>query len=387
MAILANWRAGHVARAIFTWRGSGGRFLRLLSLEARGASTNMVDIFRNRTVLSILAFLFAATDIHAQSPTGNVVPVTADNFIRAESDLYMDKIVKDGAFGKFIHRRGRASLDNQTVIRLNRDTLYSSAVFDLDAGPVKITLPNAGKRFMSMQVINEDHYIFEVDYGAGNYNFTKAEVGTRYVLMVLRTLADLANPQDLKQAHALQDAVTVKQRAPGRFEVPNWDPVSQKKMRDALLMMNASLPDLRRAFGSRVQVDQVRHLIGTAAAWGGNPDRDAVYLNVTPSKNDGAAIYKLSVPGKVPVNAFWSVTVYDAEGYLKKNQYDAYSLNSITAKKSADGSVAVQFGGCDGKVPNCLPTMKGWNYMVRLYRPRDEVLNGKWKFPEAQSVN
>ena len=139
----------------------------------------MVDIFRNRTVLSALAFLLTATDIHAQSPTGNVVPVTADNFIRAESDLYMDKIVKDGAFGKFIHRRGPASLDNQTVIRLNRDTLYSSAVFDLDAGPAKITLPNAGKRFMSMQVINEDHYIFEVDYGAGNYNFTKAEVGTR----------------------------------------------------------------------------------------------------------------------------------------------------------------------------------------------------------------
>jgi len=31
--------------------------------------------------------------------------------------------------------------------------------------------------------------------------------------------------------------------------------------------------------------------------------------------------------------------------------------------------------------------MKGWNYMVRLYRPRDEILSGKWKFPEAQPVN
>ncbi|MGB8896113.1 MAG: DUF1214 domain-containing protein, partial [Pseudolabrys sp.] len=185
----------------------------------------------------------------------------------------------------------------------------------------------------------------------------------------------------------LQDAVTIKQRTPGRFEVPNWDPVSQKKMRDALMMMNASLPDLRRAFGSRVQVDQVRHLIGTAAAWGGNPDRDAVYLNVTPKKNDGATIYKLSVPAKVPVNAFWSVTVYDAEGYLKKNQYDAHSFNSFTAKKGADGSATIQFGGCDGKIANCLPTVKGWNYMVRLYRPRDEILNGRWKFPEAQAVN
>jgi hypothetical protein len=46
-----------------------------------------------------------------------------------------------------------------------------------------------------------------------------------------------------------------------------------------------------------------------------------------------------------------------------------------------------QFGGCDGKVQNCLPTMPGWNYTVRLYRPRAEILSGSWKFPEAQPVN
>ena len=63
-----------------------------------------------------------------------------------------------------------------------------------------------------------------------------------------------------------------------------------------------------------------------------------------------------------------------------------YSLNSVTAKKSVDGSVAVQFGGCGGKIPNCLPIVPGWNYMVRLYRPRAEILNGTWKFPEAQPV-
>jgi len=338
-------------------------------------------------ISAALLLAIAAPSAFAQTPAAPSVPVTADNFIRAESDLYFGRIVKNGGFGKFEHTREPAPLDKQTVIRLNRDTLYSSAVFDLDAGPVKITLPNPGKRFMSMLVINEDHYIYEVDYGAGNYNFTKPEVGTRYVLLALRTFADPANPQDLKEAHALQDAVTVKQRAPGRFEIPNWDPASQDKMRDALLVLGASLSDLRKAFGSRFQVDPIRHLIGTASAWGGNPDKDAIYLNVTPARNDGAVIYKLNVPAKVPVNAFWSVTVYGADGFFKKNQYNAYSLNAITAKKNPDGSVAIQFGGCDGKIVNCLPTTPGWNYMVRLYRPRDEILNNKWKFPEAQAVN
>jgi hypothetical protein len=46
-------------------------------------------------------------------------------------------------------------------------------------------------------------------------------------------------------------------------------------------------------------------------------------------------------------------------------------------------AVSPQLGGCDGRIPNCLPTMPGWNYMVRLYRPRAESPNGTWKFPEA----
>ena len=44
------------------------------------------------------------------------------------------------------------------------------------------------------------------------------------------------------------------------------------------------------------------------------------------------------------------------------------------------------FGGCDGKIPNCLPIMPGWNYIVRLYRPRAGILNGTWTSPEAQPV-
>ena len=86
----------------------------------------------------------------------------------------------------------------------------------------------------------------------------------------------------------------------------------------------------------------------------------------------------------MPVDSFWSVSVYNAAGFYEPNPYGAYTLNDTTAQKDADGSIAVQFGGCDGKVPNCLPIMSGWNYMVRLYRPRAEILSGAWVFPEAQ---
>ena len=45
------------------------------------------------------------------------------------------------------------------------------------------------------------------------------------------------------------------------------------------------------------------------------------------------------------------------------------------------------YGGCDGEVPNCLPVTAGWNYLVRLYRPRAEVLRGEWEFPEPVPVD
>lgn len=321
----------------------------------------------------------------AEPPAGALIPVTVDNFIRAESDMYLGGVIKDYGFGRIGHRREPTSIDHQTVIRLNRDTLYSAGVFDLDAGPVTITLPDAGGRFMSMQVINEDHYVVGVYYGPGPHVIDRNMTGTRYVVTAFRTLVDPGDAGDVTKVHALQDAIEVDQASTGAFVVPNWDPASQKRVRDALLVLGTTIPDFRMAFGTKQQVDPVRHLIGSAAGWGGNPDRDATYLNITPKDNDGGTVYRLNVKD-VPVDGFWSVSLYNGDGYYEKNPYDAYTINNITAEKSADGSVDIQFGGCDGKIPNCLPTMAGWNYTVRLYRPRTEILNGSWKFPEPHPV-
>ena len=312
------------------------------------------------------------------------IPVTVDNFIRAESDAVFTGLVAQGGFGKFYHNREAVPPDSRIVQRPNRDTLYSTGVFDLDAGPVTITLPNAGTRYLTMIVIDEDHYVFNVSYGVGGQAFSKEKVGTRYAVAAIRILVDPNDPKDVERVHALQDAVKVEQPGGlGKFEVPNWDPASHKKVRDALTTLGETIPDWRQAAGRRGEVDAVRHLIVTATGWGLNPDKDAIYLNITPTENDGMTIYKLNVKD-VPVDGFWSVSVYDAQGYFVPNNLNAYTLNNVTSRKSNDGSVTIQFGGCDGKIPNCLPIMSGWNYMVRLYRPRPEILNGGWGFPDAK---
>ena len=79
------------------------------------------------------------------------------------------------------------------------------------------------------------------------------------------------------------------------------------------------------------------------------------------------------------------MTLYDDKGWMPVNEYRAYSFNNVTAKKDEDGGITIHFGG-DPKRPNFLPIVPGWNYIVRLYRPRKNVLNGSWKFPNPKPV-
>jgi hypothetical protein len=135
-------------------------------------------------------------------------------------------------------------------------------------------------------------------------------------------------------------------------------------------------------FGKKEELDPVYWMLGAALGWGGLPAEDATYVNVFPEKNDGKTPYTLTVRD-VPVDAFWSVTLYDDKGWMPVNKYNAYSFNNVTAKKNEDGSITVHFGG-DPKQPNFLPIVPGWNYIVRMYRPKKEVLDGSWAFPDPE---
>ncbi|MDT5114770.1 MAG: hypothetical protein QOE30_509 [Mycobacterium sp.] len=320
-----------------------------------------------------------------KTPDGAVL-VSPDNFIRAESDLYFGNVVADGGLGTFVHNRELTPLDKQLVVRSNRDTLYSAGVFDLDAGPITISLPDPSGRFMSMQVITEDQYVPAVFYGRGRHTLSRDEVGTRYVMVLIRILVNPHDDADLETVHALQDAVGLQQDGAGSFEIPRWDPVSQKTVRDALVQLAATMSDFSGMFGTKQDTEPVRRLIGAATGWGGNPERDATYFGVHPAKNDGATAYQLTV-GEVPVDGFWSVTVYNKDGYFTPNAENAYSLNNITAQRASGGTITIQFGGADAQTSNCLPITAGWNYLVRLYRPQEEIRTGEWTFPEAQPVS
>lgn len=343
-----------------------------------------------------LATLFASTNATAQqsgqphverthtAPTLPTKPVTWDTFVRAESDKYFKSYVDLGGFGKFFNIRQPTPIDQQKVVRMNRDTLYSLAVFDLSS-PVTITKPDTGDRFQSMMVVNQDEYIpIPVVYKPGKYSLTQDKLGTRYVLVGIRTFVNAADPADIKKANAIQDQLKVQQASVGKFENPNWEQKSQDRLRAAISVLSSTMKSYSESFGSKEEVDPIAHLLGAATGWGGNPAKDATYLNVTPENNDGKTAYTLTVKD-VPVNGFWSISLYNGKGFFQKNSQNAYSINNITGKKAKDGSIIIHFGG-DPKQPNYLPIMDGWNYIVRLYQPRKDILDGSWKFPAPQPV-
>jgi hypothetical protein len=140
---------------------------------------------------------------------------------------------------------------------------------------------------VSLQIINEDHYVPFVAYDHKPHTLTEQNVGTRYVLVAVRTLVDPNNPKDLDEDHRLQDAIKVSQKEVGKLELPNWDQASLKEIREALLVLAKHTDGLKHAFGTKEHVDPITHLIGTAAGWGGNPDKDATYIAAAVPNNDG----------------------------------------------------------------------------------------------------
>ena len=113
---------------------------------------------------------------------------------------------------------------------------------------------------------------------------------------------------------------------------------------------------------------------------------NAIYLADSVDRNDGTTPHAVTVED-VPVHAFWSVTVYDADGYLAANDLGRNSYNNITAAPNEDGSITIHFGGCGDDRTNCIPTTPGWSYLVRLYEPGPEILDGSWTFPKPQPTS
>ena len=311
--------------------------------------------------------------------------VTVDNFIRAETDNYFRlNVLSRDSLGKITHDRNLVQIDQQDIIRSNQDTLYSYAILDL-TNPVTITKPETGGRFQSMLIINQDHYTKMIEEDAGTFILNQDNMGTRYVMVLFRTLVDVNNPADVSEANKVQDGLSMEQSSPGTLDLPDWDQKSLAEVRETLNKIALTQSSSAGAFGDEDEVDPLIHLLGTASGWAGSPDAATVYVNGNPKENYGNIPYTLTIEGEVPVDGFWSITMYNKEGFLEKNEYNSNIINDRNAVTNEDGNIVIHFGG-DPTNTNFLPITEGWAYVVRMYQPREEILNGSWTFPDIIKV-
>ena len=313
--------------------------------------------------------------------------VTDENYGLAESEVIFAGYVGQTAaatgtngMGVWLHLREGADPDDRKIMRINFDTIYSSVILDLTE-PATLTMPETDGRYQSAWLITDEHYNPMAFVEPGIYTLTQENVGRRYVMIAIRTQVNVMDPDDLAIVHQIQDQLKIEQKDTGSF-VPsgNWD-------MEEVLAMRARYAEIGQEegttsevmFGEKGEVPLKEHNVGTAMGWGGLTAERAVYPFIY---GESAEPQTLTL-NDVPAGAFWSITVYDAEGYP---QGDVYNINSAFAVPNEDGSYTIHFGG-DKDAVNYLDIFDDWNIALRIYEPTEAYFNGDWVMPGLEPTS
>lgn len=326
--------------------------------------------------------LVAAIVLTVSGPTMAQETVTPENFIRAETDrMFADIAGLSGKINTFFHFRAPTPLDKQTVVRMNRDTLYSGAVIDT-AGGATITFPEIPDgRYASILIVDNDHYVPVVFYEPGVH---AVPADTRYMFAAVRIqVFNPDDPAEIALVNSLQDQFVITAPSADPFRSGDWDKASLDALRAQYEKESAAYPSWAGMEGPRGTVNEETRHIAAAAAWGLFPEGDATYLNYNGGFPEGGCY---TATYTVPENkAFWSITVYGSDGYIKS---DKATINGQNVVLNGDGTFTAFFGSAEacGDKPNRVDAPEGWNFLMRIYRPGPSVLDGTYELPTAQPV-
>lgn len=341
-----------------------------------------------------LAVLLAFTSLLACNPTdksrqndtetsSELARVTPETFIRAETDRAFAEMIKNaGQTNAFYHFRRPTPLDKQSVIRMNRDVLYSGGVFDAREG-LEITFPEMpDERYASIFILDNDHYVQELIYEPGQYTI-QGNTDFLYIIIRLQVL-NASDAGEIEMLNNLQDQFVVHSISNQEFPELTWNLNSLDSLRAVYNEEATAYSSWKGMMGKRGDVDESTRHIAAAAAWGLLPEEAATYLNFKPENLTGPGCY--SATYTVPEHdGFWSITVYGNDGYITSENC---LLNNSNVQLNDDGTFTVYYGSEEecGDVPNRLDAPEGWNFLFRVYLPGEEVLSGEYELPEVRKT-
>lgn len=291
-------------------------------------------------------------------------------YINAESRSFFADFLGRASVNEFFHFRGLTKAADHWVVSPNLDTIYSIAVVNAKDG-FTLEVPEVGDRFVSIQIITEDHMTPFYLYGGGTHVFKASDFATDFVGVGVRMGTngksdDVAKiTKEFQPKYKITGAATVG-------ELPEFDKEKLKTVRAALLVEYSKLPN---SFGAMVKhVKDVKDweyfTYVTAGAWGLSADENAMYAAGGPEDAKGGKCYTATFPA-VSVKAFFSLTMYGPEKYLMTDEDNIVS-SSRGVTSNDDGSFKVAFGAeeCRGLAPNYAATPDdGWSFLLRAYRP------------------
>ncbi len=299
-----------------------------------------------------------------------------------------------------------------TVVRQNNDTYYTGATLFLENGPVLLeSSAPAEDRFNSFQLIDDRNANYRnIIYPKGEYTLYFGEkpeqiqgeaikVPSRLSAIIIRVeVKDQNDPEDVAAAKAVFNGIKINGMQPAEF--PQLDLLSgfpadvaaeaNRRMDEAF----ATVPFTQTIVGPGQEpgrnVPYLYHSAGTKGGWGGPHPSHSAYETIFFDKNGDEMIgskgtYTVTTE-EPPVDAFWSITVYDTDrgGFLHPNDDDRYHINNTLAIRNDDGTVSFTFNqACEASDLNCLEVPEGrFDLITRYYLPHEEIITGAWTFPK-----
>lgn len=313
---------------------------------------------------------------------------TVDNYAVYETSRQYLKNQELVGVNTFRHKRELTPTDEQDVVRMNRDTYYSMAVINVSKGAT-VTLPEIPEgKYMSMEVITEDHRIQPMQYGSGTFDLS-THIGD-HVYVIIRIDATFTKDE----VHKIQDQMSIDAKAEGEFTAMQVD---EKSFEEVETSLKKEMPTILKRDGaqatfgmftspedaSKEMFTKEKYAVGAAIGWGGAQLEDNIYEISGNFPTDTCHQVTFEDPKN---QAFWSVTVYNKQGFMFD---DVANVSSNTADKNADGTYTLSFGCGDGAVNNIKTENDSgaFNLGFRHYIPSQKVRDGFRVLPSVKAIN
>ena len=313
--------------------------------------------------------------------------VTAETYPTVETSRQILKIQDLVGVNAFFHLRQLTPTENQRVVRMNRDTYYSMAIVDVSKG-ASIIMPEIPEgKYMSVQPVTEDHRIQSMKYGPGKFDLN-THTGSHMDLIIR-----LDGTFTKAEANEIQDKMIIEANSAERYST---DPVNKESFEKVENELKAKLPAIVKRDGisgmkgmftdpqdeSSNSFTDEKYQVGAAVGWGGAQMADNIYESAGDFSTDDCYQMTFEDPGN---KAFWSVTVYDKNGFMFN---DLANYSSNTAKRNEDGTYSLSFG-CGTDAPNNLEIDNPsgfFNITVRHYQPSEKVYKENYRIAPFMKV-